>query len=162
MLNVDGAGLLGFVNVGGGELLVIGLVALIALGPEQLPSVMRKLGALSYQLRSMTSGLKDEFMSALDEPTKPQSGTMGRSGSTSGRASFDRNQPIVPHGYAEQLAAERVPAEMVEPLAPDAELASDATPGAEPSATPSPSSDPVPGDAATRPAGSTSVSDHTP
>ena len=160
MLNVGGAGLLGFVNVGGGELLVIGLVALIALGPEQLPGVMRKLGALSYQLRSMTSGLKDEFMSALEEPTKPQSGTMGGSGSTSGRVA-DRNQPIVPHGYAEQMAAERLRGEMVEPVAPNAELASDA-PGHDEPSTPAPIAQvEAPGDAASRPARASSIGDHT-
>lgn len=161
MLNVGGAGLLGFVNVGGGELLVIGLVALIALGPEQLPGVMRKLGALSYQLRSMTSGLKDEFMSALEEPTKPQSGTMGGSGSTSGRVTADRNQPIVPHGYAEQMAAERLRGEMVEPVARDAELASDG-PGQDEPSTPAPTAgDDRAGDAASRPARAASIRDHT-
>jgi Sec-independent protein translocase protein TatA len=84
-------------NVGGGELVVIALIALIALGPEQLPSVMRKLGALSAQLRSVTTGLKDEFMSGLDRPPNGQPP----------RTTFDPDQPIVPRGYAEQRRREQ-------------------------------------------------------
>jgi Tat protein translocase TatB subunit len=100
-------------NVGGGEMLVIALIALIALGPEQLPAVMRKLGALSTQLRSITTGLKDEFLSGLDQPS---SSDHGQSPHTStGR--FDPTKPIVPPGYAERRAAE----DRAEPSDPDSE-----------------------------------------
>ncbi|MEZ5228421.1 MAG: hypothetical protein R2710_17635 [Acidimicrobiales bacterium] len=39
-------------GIGGGEFLVIALVALIAVGPEQLPSVMRKFGNYVAQLEA--------------------------------------------------------------------------------------------------------------
>ena len=89
-------------NVGGGEVLVIALIALIALGPEQLPAVMRKLGALSAQIRSMTTDLKQEFLSGLDEHSPSDHRSTG--GATGSRAP---GEPIVPPGYAERRKLER-------------------------------------------------------
>ena len=54
-------------NIGGQEVLVIALIALVVVGPEQLPSVLRKLGKQAAQLRSMTQSIRDEFMSGVDE-----------------------------------------------------------------------------------------------
>lgn len=54
-------------QVGGPEFLVIVIVALIAVGPDQLPSVVRKMGRWASQFRSMTSGLRTEFMAGIDE-----------------------------------------------------------------------------------------------
>jgi sec-independent protein translocase protein TatB len=85
-----------FFNIGGAEVLVIAMVALIAVGPEQLPSVLRKFGRRVSQLRSMTSGLRDEFMAGLDdanEAVNPNSWLKG-----SGRP----NDPIVPRGLSER------------------------------------------------------------
>ena len=45
------------------ELIVIGGVALIAIGPKDLPKVMRVLGAWTAKLRRMTR----EFRSAIDQ-----------------------------------------------------------------------------------------------
>lgn len=98
-------------NVGGGELLVIALIALIALGPEQLPSVMRKLGALSAQLRSMTSGLREEFMSGLDQPSLGDDKPSPRTAATL----REPGEPIVPRGYAERRSREAEAADDTEP-----------------------------------------------
>ncbi len=70
-------------------MMVIMLVALIAVGPEQLPTVMRKVGRYVSQLRSMADGVRGEFMSGMGEldPTKWGEGT--------------DDKPIVPRGYAE-------------------------------------------------------------
>ncbi len=46
---------------------MIALIALVIVGPEQLPSVLRKLGKQAAQLRSMTESIRDEFMSGVDE-----------------------------------------------------------------------------------------------
>ena len=64
-------------NIGGGEIMVIALLALIVVGPEQLPGVLRKLGQTAAHLRSMSSSLRDEFMTGLDQanPTKWGQGT---------------------------------------------------------------------------------------
>ncbi|MCP3988791.1 MAG: twin-arginine translocase subunit TatB [Actinomycetia bacterium] len=82
-----------FFNVGGLEILVIAMVALIAVGPEQLPSVLRKVGAFVAQARSMTTGLRDEFMSGLDEVTE-----IADPKKWMGTGSDD--DPIVHRGYA--------------------------------------------------------------
>lgn len=47
--------------------MVIGLVLLIAVGPEQLPSVIRRVGQAAAQVRSLTDGLRTEFMAGLNE-----------------------------------------------------------------------------------------------
>lgn len=54
-------------NIGPGEVLVIALVALIFVGPDQLPGVLRRLGRSMSQLKTMADGLKREFMSGMEE-----------------------------------------------------------------------------------------------
>ncbi len=46
---------------------MIALVLLIAVGPEQLPAVIRRAGRAAAQARSMTESLRSEFMSGLDD-----------------------------------------------------------------------------------------------
>ncbi len=48
-------------------MLVVAIVLLIAVGPEQLPGVIRKVGQMVSQFRGMTEGIRAEFMSGLDE-----------------------------------------------------------------------------------------------
>lgn len=54
-------------NIGPAEVLVIALIALIVVGPEQLPGMLRKVGKGAGQLRTMADGLKKEFMSGMEE-----------------------------------------------------------------------------------------------
>ncbi len=75
-------------QVGGGEFLVIVLVALLFVGPEQLPSVMRRVGGWARQARDMSEGLRSEFMSGVDEVAGPMRGT------------GEMDSPIVPRGLA--------------------------------------------------------------
>lgn len=51
-------------NVGGYELLIILLVALIFLGPQRLPDVARQLGQTMSTLRSLASGFQAEMEAA--------------------------------------------------------------------------------------------------
>jgi Tat protein translocase TatB subunit len=53
-------------NVGGGEILVILLLALLVLGPDKLPEYARKAGRYMNEFRRMTSGFQEEFRSAMD------------------------------------------------------------------------------------------------
>jgi Tat protein translocase TatB subunit len=55
-------------NVGGGELLVIFLVALIVLGPAKLPEVARQVGGVMREIRRISSGFQDEMRAAMDDP----------------------------------------------------------------------------------------------
>jgi len=53
-------------NVGGGEILVILLLALLVLGPDKLPGTARKVGRYMNEFRRMTSGFQEEFRQAMD------------------------------------------------------------------------------------------------
>ena len=53
-------------NVGGGEILVILLVALIVLGPAQLPKAARQVGQVMTEIRRISGGFQRELTSALE------------------------------------------------------------------------------------------------
>lgn len=77
-------------GVGGGEFIVIALLALIVVGPEQLPGLMRKAGQTASQLRSMSNSLRTEFMNGIDQADVTKWGK----GST--------DDPVVPRGFSQQ------------------------------------------------------------
>jgi sec-independent protein translocase protein TatB len=54
-------------NVGGGELLVIMLIALIVLGPQRLPDAARQVGRVMGDLRRISSGFQQELKDAFDD-----------------------------------------------------------------------------------------------
>jgi sec-independent protein translocase protein TatB len=53
-------------NVGGGELLVIFLLALIVLGPDRLPGFARKAGRVLGEVRRISQGFQSEIRQAMD------------------------------------------------------------------------------------------------
>lgn len=60
-------------NIGGGELIVIMLIALIVLGPQRLPDAARQIGKTMGDLRRLSSGFQNEMKGALstaDDPTR--------------------------------------------------------------------------------------------
>ena len=69
-------------NVGGPEVVVILLVALVVLGPQQLPKAMRTFGAVMSEVRKVSDGFQAEMRNAMDAVTdttaaeKPKSATM--------------------------------------------------------------------------------------
>ena len=50
---------MGFVNIGPLELLVIGIIALLVLGPKRLPEAARSLGKGMRELKEAVSGDDD-------------------------------------------------------------------------------------------------------
>lgn len=58
-------------NIGGGEMVVIFLLALLVLGPERLPKAMGQVGRTVAQLRRMSSGFQDEIRRAMDPMDAP-------------------------------------------------------------------------------------------
>jgi sec-independent protein translocase protein TatB len=54
-------------NIGGGEVLVIALVALVVLGPNRLPGAARKAGEILGELRRMSTGFQNEIRTALTD-----------------------------------------------------------------------------------------------
>jgi len=62
-------------NVGGPELLIILLVALIFLGPQRLPDVARQLGQTLSSLRSLASGFQAEIDAASKDAAASKAAT---------------------------------------------------------------------------------------
>jgi sec-independent protein translocase protein TatA len=58
---------MGFVNVGPLELLVIGIIALIVLGPKRLPEAARSVGKGIREFRESLAGESDEEREDLPE-----------------------------------------------------------------------------------------------
>ncbi len=55
-------------GLGFSEILIIGVLALILLGPEQLPDLARKMGRFINDLKRTTDGIKEEFRSSGINP----------------------------------------------------------------------------------------------
>ena len=54
-------------DIGWSELLVIGIVALIAIGPKELPGVLRMVGQWMGKVRRMASEFQGQFQEAMRE-----------------------------------------------------------------------------------------------
>jgi sec-independent protein translocase protein TatB len=54
-------------DIGWGELVVIGIVALIAIGPKELPTVLRTLGQFMGKVRRMANEFQGQFQEAMRE-----------------------------------------------------------------------------------------------
>ncbi len=54
-------------DIGWGEFLVIGMVALIVIGPKELPGVLRTIGQGMSKIRRMASEFQDQFREAMRE-----------------------------------------------------------------------------------------------
>ena len=55
-------------NVGGPEVLIILVVALVVLGPQKLPEAARQVGKAMSEFRRMSTGFQAELRDALNEP----------------------------------------------------------------------------------------------
>jgi sec-independent protein translocase protein TatB len=56
-------------NLGGLEILMILVVALIVLGPTKLPDAARQVGKAVTEIRRISSGFQKEFREAIHDPT---------------------------------------------------------------------------------------------
>ena len=54
-------------DIGWGELVIIGVVALIVIGPKELPAVLRTLGQWMGKIRRMASEFQGQFQEAMRE-----------------------------------------------------------------------------------------------
>lgn len=59
-------------NIGGGEIVIIVVVALLVLGPDKLPRFMRTIGKGIGDLRRATTDLQQSIHLELEEKEKPQ------------------------------------------------------------------------------------------
>ena len=87
-------------NVGGPEFLIIVLVALVILGPQQLPKAMRTFGNVMAEVRKVSSSFQAEMRNAMDTVAdttgteKPQSGTMAAAEPAATASSPDRSEVV--------------------------------------------------------------------
>ena len=54
-------------DFGAGELVVIGVVALVAIGPKELPGVLRTIGQMVGKMRRMAGDFQGQFNDAMRE-----------------------------------------------------------------------------------------------
>ncbi len=52
------------------KLLLVGLIAMIVLGPSRLPQAARTMGRFMAEMRRMSSSFQDEVRDAMGEPTE--------------------------------------------------------------------------------------------
>ncbi|MFN8038086.1 MAG: Sec-independent protein translocase protein TatB [Acidimicrobiales bacterium] len=107
-------------NVGGGELLVILLIALIVLGPDKLPEAARKVGRVTSELRRMSQGFQQEIRQAMDITGSETSGGAGPS-----------LPPVTP--VADEAAAGAAPTPSPDPAPPASGEGSHLRPAPDPS-----------------------------
>ena len=53
-------------NLGGGELIVIAMIALLVLGPSRLPGAAKQIGKALAEFRRMSSGVQDDLRDAMN------------------------------------------------------------------------------------------------
>ena len=54
-------------EIGASEILLIAIVALIAIGPKDLPEILFRLGRLTRRIRMMLGGLRDQYSEIMHE-----------------------------------------------------------------------------------------------
>ena len=92
-------------NVGGPEVMVILVVALVVLGPQQLPKAIRSVTNIMNELRKVSSGFQSEIQKVMDvsatETTAREVPVENRqSAPTSGPGSATATQSAAPAGTA--------------------------------------------------------------
>jgi sec-independent protein translocase protein TatB len=124
-------------NLGWGELVVIGIVALIAIGPKELPTVLRTLGQWMGKVRRMANEFQGQFQEALREAEfadlKKHADDISSSVSE-----FSNIDPLADAQKDMERAFEETPAVTSAPLAAPAADAASPTPAALPEPPPLP------------------------
>ncbi len=61
-------------NIGGGEFVLILLVALVVLGPTKLPEAARQVGKIMGEFRRVSAGFQREMQAAMNDPISKVTG----------------------------------------------------------------------------------------
>jgi sec-independent protein translocase protein TatB len=117
-------------DVSWSELLLIAVVALVFIGPKELPSVLRAIGQWSGKIRRMASEFQDQFREAIreaevadlkkdiDEATSNLNTGLDPFAGTSDSAEWKHSEPTASPVPAAD-APPAPPAEAIAPVAPD-------------------------------------------
>src|SRR5581483_10971435 len=146
-------------DIGWGELLLIGIVALIAIGPKELPGALRTLGQWTGKIRRMANEFQQQFNEAMREAEladlKKEVDDMAAEAAK--HTSFD---PIAEMRQEMETAQRQIESAAAPPAASPAPASSDAAPAeavpprsalpapAQPERGPEPTADPHPAPAA--------------
>jgi sec-independent protein translocase protein TatB len=125
-----------------GEILLIGVVALVAIGPKELPGVLRTLGQWAGKVRRMAAEFQGQFQEAMREAEfadiKKEVDAL-----TSG-VTQELNKPLEQFDQFDSTSSGQVPAPAAAEAAPPAEMVEGAvlpqSAAAEPAASPAPAS----------------------
>jgi sec-independent protein translocase protein TatB len=98
-------------NVSGGEVIIILVLALVVLGPEKLPEVLRKAGKVYGDLRRMTTGFQEEFEETFKEPLREfrETANQARDMVNNPLAGFKEDEVIETSETSETADAEALP-----------------------------------------------------
>jgi sec-independent protein translocase protein TatB len=134
-------------DIGWGELLVIGMVALVAIGPKELPGVLRTVGQWTGKLRRMAAEFQNQFHEAMREAEladlKKQVDEMTSEVRSYGsfdpvsdvRRELEKTQSQIENAMAEKPTAEKAaPQSVAENLASSMTSSTDPVPADAPSA----------------------------
>ena len=134
-------------DIGWGELLVIGMVALVAIGPKELPGVLRTVGQWTGKLRRMATEFQNQFHEAMREAEladlKKQVDEMTTEVRSYGsfdpvsdvRRELEKTQSQIENAMAEKPTAEKAaPQSVAENLASSMTSSTDPVPADAPSA----------------------------
>src|SRR3977135_875800 len=133
-------------DIGWGELLLIGVVALIVIGPKELPGALRTLGQWMGKLRRMASEFQGQFQEAMreaeladlkkqvDDMTSQAQSYANFDPVSEVRKEFESTQQQIESAIGKPAEISRSPAPAID--APTTDAASSAVPSAEPAALP--------------------------
>ncbi|MFM8702202.1 MAG: Sec-independent protein translocase protein TatB [Hyphomicrobiales bacterium] len=79
-------------DLGGGELLVIGIIALIVIGPKELPGLLRTIGQSIAKLRRIAGDFQSQFNDAMKEADLGETRQILTDLHSSVRSKFDISQ----------------------------------------------------------------------
>jgi sec-independent protein translocase protein TatB len=128
-------------NIGWGEFLIIGIIALLVIGPKELPSVLRTIGQWTTKLRRMASEFQGQFQEAMreaemadlkkevDDMTSQVKGYADFDPAGAVRKEFDHTQQQIENAFADKPAEPTAPVTSTEPRT---EPSASSTPAAEP------------------------------
>jgi sec-independent protein translocase protein TatA len=63
--------ILAFLDIGGGELMIIFLVILLLFGGQRLPELAKGLGKSMREFKKVSSGVEEEIKRAMDDTPSP-------------------------------------------------------------------------------------------
>lgn len=124
-------------DVGGSELVIIGVVALIVIGPRDLPEMFRTLGRFTTKLRSMARDFQRAMNSAADEAgvkdvardlkTMTSSKNLGLDAVKEAASKFEKWDPLKPASARPAASMRPASGAAAATLPPTAAVATDAS-----------------------------------